>query len=360
MSAVNVIFVLENINLTIECFKEDKMKNICQKLSTKLNKNINSLLFLYEDKRINFESSLENQVNSNDQKNNQIKINVVENKSDCTNFNDYSKNNKFAGKINDIILCNNDIKGNINEIKLQIDNMINNSIFNSENNKLIGINNALNIIHEKIKKNNEKLLNLMGNDNSVIIDKQKEKDKSQDNKNLLQRVKSKYIQIKIFSYLDNRKKLKLVKYNKILQNNINIKLVNYKLFAGSYIIFEENGKGKEYSEFFDRMIFEGEYLKGKRNGIGKEYDEINGDLKYEGYFLKGKKNGIGKEYENGKLKFEGEYLYGKRNGKGKEYFSNGKLSFEGEFINGIRMVKEKNIMLKESYLLKENIYMVKD
>ena len=152
MSAVNVIFVLENINLTLECFKEDKMKNICQKLSTKLNKNINSLLFLYEDKRINFESSLENQVNSNDQKNNQIKINVVENKSDCTNFNDYSKNNKFAGKINDIILCNNDIKGNINEIKLQIDNMINNSIFNSENNKLIGINNALNIIHEKIKK----------------------------------------------------------------------------------------------------------------------------------------------------------------------------------------------------------------
>ena len=61
---------------------------------------------------------------------------------------------------------------------------------------------------KKSKKNNEKLLNLMSNDNSVIIDKQKEKDKSQDNKNLLQRVKSKYIQIKIFSYLDNTKKLK--------------------------------------------------------------------------------------------------------------------------------------------------------
>ena len=198
MSAVNVIFVLENINLTLECSKEDKMKNICQKLSTKLNKNINSLLFLYEDKRINFESSLENQVNSNDQKNNQIKINVVENKSDCTIFNDYSKNNKLAGKINDIILCNNDIKGNINEIKLQIDNMINNTNLNSENNKLIGINNALNIIHEKIKKNNEKLLNLMSNDNSVIIDKQKEKDKSQDNKNLLQRVKSKKYKLKFF------------------------------------------------------------------------------------------------------------------------------------------------------------------
>ena len=51
---------------------------------------------------------------------------------------------------------------------------------------------------KKIKKNNEKLLNLMSNDNSVIIDKQKEKDKSQDNKNLLQRVKSKKYKLKFF------------------------------------------------------------------------------------------------------------------------------------------------------------------
>ena len=349
MAAVNVMFALENINIILECSKEDKMKNICQKLSTKLTKNINSFLFLYEGKKINFESSLENQINSNALKNNQIKIIVIENKPDCITTNDLIKNNKLAGKINDIILCNNDIKGNINEIKLQIDNMINNTNLNSENNKLIGINNALNIIHEKINKNNEKLLNLLSNNNSVIIEKQKEKDELLNNKNLLQRVKSKYIQIKIFSHLDNGKKLKLVKYNKNLQNNINIKLVNYKLFAGSYIIFEENGKGKEYSEFFDRMIFEGEYLKGKRNGIGKEYDETNGELKYEGYFLKGKKNGFGKEYENGKLQYEGEYLYGKRNGKGKEFFSNGKLSFEGEFINGVRNGKGKKYIVNDEY-----------
>ena len=77
MAAVNVMFALENINIILECSKEDKMKNICQKLSTKLTKNINTFLFLYEGKKINFELSLENQINSNGPNNNQIKINVI-------------------------------------------------------------------------------------------------------------------------------------------------------------------------------------------------------------------------------------------------------------------------------------------
>ena len=76
------------------------------------------------------------------------------------------------------------------------------------------------------------------------------------------------------------KKLKLVKYNKGLQKELNINLINYKLFSGRYIIYEANKKGKEY--YYDgKLKFEGEYLNGKRNGRGKEYN-YNGKLIFEG------------------------------------------------------------------------------
>ena len=114
-----------------------------------------------------------------------------------------------------------------------------------------------------------------------------------------------------------RNKLKLIKYNKSLQENMNISLINYKNFSGKYIIYEQNGKGKEY-DYDGKLKFEGEYLNGERNGKGKEYD-YNGKLRFEGEYLNGKRNGKGKEYNDDKLIFEGEYLNGKRwNGNVKE------------------------------------------
>ena len=32
----------------------------------------------------------------------------------------------------------------------------------------------------------------------------------------------------------------------MVKNLMNIKLINYKLYKGKYIIYETNGKGKEY------------------------------------------------------------------------------------------------------------------
>jgi len=106
-------------------------------------------------------------------------------------------------------------------------------------------------------------------------------------------VKSKNIIKIIFSYADERQKLKLLKYNKCLQKSISININNYKHFTEKYIIYESNGKGKEYDNN-DTLKFEGEYLNGERNGKRKEYDKYC------------------------KIKFEGEYLNGKRNGKEKE------------------------------------------
>ena len=107
----------------------------------------------------------------------------------------------------------------------------------------------------------------------------------------------------LFSHLNEKIKLKSIKYNKNLQNLNNINLTNYK--------FISNGRYREY----EIKCFE------------KEYDNY-GYLSFEGEFFNGEKNGKGKEYYyGGELKFEGDYLNGKRNGKGKEYYDNGILLF---------------------------------
>ena len=117
---------------------------------------------------------------------------------------------------------------------------------------------------------------------------------------MLDNVKSSYILKIFFSFVEEKKKLKLVKYNKNLQQKIDISIFNFIHFKGKYIIYKSKGKGKEYDDCND-LIFEGEYLNGERNGKGKEYDD------------------------DGNLKFEGEYLNGKRNGKGREYYDDGKI-----------------------------------
>ena len=106
---------------------------------------------------------------------------------------------------------------------------------------------------------------------------------------MLQNIKSSYFNAKIFSYIDERQKLKIIKCNKSLQKNINISIINYKFFTGKYIIYESNGFGKEYDGYNNRLMFEGEYLNGERNGKGKEYYG-NGKLRFEGEFLDNKKS----------------------------------------------------------------------
>ena len=132
---------------------------------------------------------------------------------------------------------------------------------------------------------------------------------------MVENIKSQYFQKILLSSLNEKTKLDLIKYNKHFQNLMDIKLINYKLYKGKYIIYETKEKGKEY--FYDGKIsYEGEYLNGKRNGKGKAYDE------------------------DGNLEFEGEYLNGLRNGKGKEYYENGELKFGGEYLDHKRLKKD--------------------
>ena len=126
---------------------------------------------------------------------------------------------------------------------------------------------------------------------------------------MLKNVKSFYFLKIIFSCIDEKQKLELIKYNKILQKYFNISINNYKFFRNKFIIYESKRIGKEYEGLFGILLYEGEFLNGERNGKGKEYNDLNGKLLYEGEFLNGKRNGKGKEYDIlGKLQFEGEYL----------------------------------------------------
>ena len=55
---------------------------------------------------------------------------------------------------------------------------------------------------------------------------------------MLLSIKSIFFINKIFTIIKGRIKLKLIKYNRFIQNEININLLNYKLFTGKYQIYE--------------------------------------------------------------------------------------------------------------------------
>ena len=87
----------------------------------------------------------------------------------------------------------------------------------------------------------------------------------------------------VFSFVGQKKKLKMIIYNKQLQKMFGVNIQDYKKLSGKYKIVGKNGKVKEYALNTDKLIFEGEYLNGKSwNGKGKEYYNYNGKLKYEG------------------------------------------------------------------------------
>ena len=214
---------------------------------------------------------------------------------------------------------------------------------------------------------------------------------------MLENIKSYYFLRISFSYINDRIKLELVKYNKKMQSILDINLYIYQLFAGKYLVLDKKGKGEEYKINNNKLIFKGEYKNGKKHGKGEEFD-TNGKLIFSGNYLNGKKNGKGKlidkyndrfffegefkdnkkwtgigyfiddkyypiskiskqnndnrvpiyEIKDGKgsykeyydqllslnISFEGVYINGELNGKCKKYSFEGDLLFEGEYLNG--------------------------
>ena len=229
-----------------------------------------------------FKNKDKNEVN-----NNEIKMIINKNENNIFSYN-------YKVKLNNIILNNNNIKDRINEIELEMNKIIKTDSLNI---LIKNINQNLLKIKDDINNNNEIILNLLNNNNKKEnnnINCNKENSVISEDKKYMNKIKSNFIIKKIFSICNEKDKLKLVKYNKNLQNKIGIKLINYKLFTGIYIEYESKEKGKEYFGYDGKLRFKGKYFNGKRNGRGKEYnnDDI---LIFEGEYLNGEKNGQGKE-----------------------------------------------------------------
>ncbi len=209
------------------------------------------------------------------------------------------------------------------------------------------------------------------------------------NTEALTNIKSAYLIEKVFSFLEEKKKLELMIHSKRYQTIFKINIDSYKKKSGRYKIDGINGLGKEFSLDNDNLVFEGEYLHGKRNGKGKEYTVWGSELIFEGEYLNGKKNGKGKEYyynrvliegeylageraqeKNEKSKqdfykkttqFEGEYLNGLKHGQGKEFYTNGKIKFEGQYLKGLKWNgKGYDTRNNISYELKEGTGIIKE
>ena len=69
-----VVFIYDGNNITIQCSKDEKMKDICLKYSDKIKKNISSLFFLYGGTLVNYEVSFYEQANLIDKTSNEMRI----------------------------------------------------------------------------------------------------------------------------------------------------------------------------------------------------------------------------------------------------------------------------------------------
>ena len=164
---------------------------------------------------------------------------------------------------------------------------------------------------------------------------------------MLEQINSAYMLKIILNYMDKRQILKLIKYNKLLQNKIEVNLIDYHFFSHKIITFDTTNKNIECFHK-NEYQFEGKYLRRRK---GKEYDIQYNELLFEGEYLNGKRNGKGKEYcSEDKVMFEGEYINGKKSGKGKYLYEDFlkiiRVIFEGEYLegkkwNGIERVYKK-------------------
>ena len=149
-----VIFYYETNPISIKCNKIQKMYDICNSLCNKINKNINSLYFLYEGSELNLDKKY-NELT----KENTIHIFV------------YKKENKVCSKcgriinnnIDEIILLNNNINDNLLGLKSQIDSIIellNKKDYVNAKNQLKNINFIINGMDGEFKKLNKQLNNI--------------------------------------------------------------------------------------------------------------------------------------------------------------------------------------------------------
>ena len=82
---INVVFIFNSIKTTIQCYNEDKMKNICNKFAFKANLLLDNIYFIYDGMQLNLELTLIQQINSLDKQRSQMNVLVYEKKNENEN-----------------------------------------------------------------------------------------------------------------------------------------------------------------------------------------------------------------------------------------------------------------------------------
>ena len=223
----SVTFIYEGVQIKVQCSKEDKMKDICNKYISKLDMNINSLYFLYGGNKIDLELKFKEQANSMDNERNEMNILVYKKEEEGLKC-------PKCGEIINIDIFENIIKDNNNDIlkglKIQIENIININDINIIKNqiKLIKI-----IIDNMIIENENKIRNI---ENIINNDNKKEK-------NI----------IKGIIEIDNKDVLLFNEYHMKINEGIDVYLNNEKI--NTNIIKYNNKKGKyEFKIIFNNDI----------------------------------------------------------------------------------------------------------
>ena len=88
--------------------------------------------------------------------------------------------------------------------------------------------------------------------------------------NLINLIKSNYILKNVFSNLYEKRKLKLLIYNKNIQDKLGLNLEYFKTISGKEHFGGRNEIGIEYKLDTKKIIFKGQYKNGIKNGKGKD------------------------------------------------------------------------------------------
>ena len=158
MTEARVTFIYDCNNIIIQCRKEERMKDICQRYSTKLGISLNLLVFLYGGQQIDTQLTY-NEISHNE---NEIKIIVIKSEHEeviCPKCGSNIILN--TEKVDEIVNNMNNIIETVTGIKMMIDNMIKTSTQNAMNIQLKNVNLLLNNVTDDINKNNKKIKNLI-------------------------------------------------------------------------------------------------------------------------------------------------------------------------------------------------------
>ena len=173
MSNAIVIFTFEGVNVKVHCSTDDLMKDICQKFANKIERNVNSLIFLYGGSNLNFQLSFKELANIIDKERNEMNVLVYKNLNEFACPKCGEKINLNNEKINDIKSSIQKINDAVKDAKLMIESTIKISSEDAVKVLLKNINMLFNNMNEDIKKINQKvdgLLNVHDINNEINID----------------------------------------------------------------------------------------------------------------------------------------------------------------------------------------------